>query len=729
MTLSKQLYLIISFIFFMIFVGNFIISINNFKDYLEIESKTKSQDTATSLGMSLKSLIDDKTDSEIESTIKAIANRGFYKEIRLEDVQFDFTSEDLLKKVNLDNSYKIKNISVSKSDGEIVNSNDDNILEMELQELEGEKNINSTSKSITYSFIPSLNFPNNKNLEINFIAFSEAGELKSKAKIQIDKVLVKVTRDEKFETVPQWFIDLVPMKMVETNSEISNGWKTQAIIYVSANAGEAYSKLYNQAINAVIYAIIAFIISFSILIIFLRFILKPLKNIEILAKDISLGHFKTIDNLPWTLELKNVSLSMNDMSHKIKSMISKLNSNLEKMTEQLSKDDLTGLQQEQTFQTDMKQMFIKKEDGYILSVKIDDLSSFAKNNPHNIVEKFLKEFSYALNNCDDEDLNAYRFFGSTFAIISKKTEQKEIELITRNLKRSFDNLCEKYNIINIAHIGVTPFNPISTTNDILKLANEAYEMAKQIGHNEAYIRDKNDLARDMIEWKDLIFNIINNSMFTVDYINKAISLDSKNNLLMEEAFTSAKDKDNETIQIGTFISIAEKYEKIIDFDKAVINEVIKYINSNNITHDILINLAFDSLMNNNFKQWLAELLKEHNSIASQLVFSVTAYGCVKDIEAFKQFISLVHKNGAKIILKRFETKFIPLDNLNDLNLDYIRLARDYTNGIANDVSKQNFVESVCELSKLLNIKVFAESVKDEENIIELEKLGVYGASK
>ncbi|MGB0989986.1 MAG: LapD/MoxY N-terminal periplasmic domain-containing protein, partial [Halarcobacter sp.] len=57
MSLSKQLYLIIIFIFFVIFTGNFIISVKNTKEYLELESQTKAQDTATSLGMSLRPLI------------------------------------------------------------------------------------------------------------------------------------------------------------------------------------------------------------------------------------------------------------------------------------------------------------------------------------------------------------------------------------------------------------------------------------------------------------------------------------------------------------------------------------------------------------------------------------------------------------------------------------------------------------------------------------------------
>ena len=79
MSLSKQLYILISIIFFMIFTGNFIISVKNTKEYLQTESVTKAQDTATSFRNESKNLLKDKTDPEIESTINAIANRGFIK--------------------------------------------------------------------------------------------------------------------------------------------------------------------------------------------------------------------------------------------------------------------------------------------------------------------------------------------------------------------------------------------------------------------------------------------------------------------------------------------------------------------------------------------------------------------------------------------------------------------------------------------------------------------------
>ena len=120
---------------------------------------------------------------------------------------------------------------------------------------------------------------------------------------------------------------------------------------------------------------------------------------------------------------------------------------------------------------------------------------------------------------------------------------------------------------------------------------------------------------------------------------------------------------------------------------------------------------------------------ENKNIASQLVFSATAYAVAKDVDKFKFFADEIHQCGAKIIIKRFETKFIPLNNIKDFNLDYIRLARDYTNEISNDYSKQSFVESISELTTLLNIKLLAENVQKDEDLAFIKKHNLYAASR
>ena len=740
MSLSKQLYLIIIFIFFIIFTGNFIISVKNTKEYLEVESQTKAQDTATSLGMSLRALIKDKNDPEIETIIKAISNRGFYKEIRLEDSDFVIDDEQLLSKIKPDypEDWEIKKVDVLPKFGKLEKVELDSDISSKLQKLENEDLdlgfVEEISRN-SYRFIPNKNYINGGKIDLK-VQILQGGKLFNKdLSLEIEKVIVKEQRAVKFDYVPSWFVDLISFKLEEKSSEISNGWKKSAIIYVSPNPGEAYAKLYEQAKSSVSYAIIAFLISMLILFVFVQYILRPLKRIESLAKSIAQGKFETIDSLPLTTEIKHVSIAMNDMSLKIESIITKLNRNLETLSKKLSKDELTGLPLKATFETDMKEMFIQKNEGYILKIKINSLSNYAKNHTNSEINNLIKEFAKILKSVESVDkkyikATAYRFFGSEFVMILRNCDYKGAIEICKIFKRNFEALRKKYKLQELAYIGGTPFNKYGTTPEMLQASTEAYEKAKLIGPDEFSLRDNSDLARDMDEWKNLVYDIIDNKIFNVEYINATYSLNEDNNtLLMEEAFTSVKDKDGNNIPIGTFVSISEKYEKIVDFDKAVIQKVIKHILVNNLKNDIMINLSLKSISNNDFLSWLHELIKRNKEISSKLIFSVTAYAVAKDVENFKSFCKEIHSTGAKVIVKRFESKFIPLNNLKDFNLDYIRLAREYTTDISLDSSKQSFVESIQELATLLNIKVYCENVQNDDDYKYIKKLKLNGLSR
>ena len=741
MSLSKQLYIIISIIFILIFTGNFIISVKNTKEYLEIESITKAQDTATSLGMSLKTLLKDKYDPEIGSIINAIENRGFYKEIRLENSFFNIQDSDLIAaSKDLDDSkWKVSNVLIDERIGklEVIGSDD---LEKELLALENgnnkenKENLSSEESKKTYDFIANDSYNHVKNVTFNFTATNENGKtVNTSAVLNVDKTLVQVSRDEKFDYIPQWFIHMIPIHLEEQSSEISNGWQTTAIIYVSANAGDAYAKLYEQAKNASVYALVAFVISMLILFIFVQYLLKPLKRIEKLANSIAVGKFETIDELPWTTEIKTVALAMNDMSRKIEAIIDKLNTNLENLTKKLSCDELTQLDLRQNFETDMKDMFIQKNTGYVFIIKIFELANFAKNHTNKEINSFIKKFALILSTTklnENSKIMAYRFFGSEFAIIAKDFTDKEAKEYSIKLQKKFEELASEYIKKDIVHIGSTPFNPIGTIPQILQAANEAYEKATLIGPNEIFIAENTTTARDMEEWKNIIFDIVDNSKFNLKYIGNAETLNtSSNDIVMQEAFASIKDKDNLDIPIGTFVSIAERYGKIIDFDKKIITKVINNILINKISHDISINLSIESISNTGFISWLEKTIDEHKAIAKQLVFSVTAYAVAKDVDKFKFFADEMHQHGAKIIIKRFESKFIPLNNIKDFNLDYIRLAREYTNNVTNDSSKQSFIEAVVDLTNLLNIKLFAENVQEDEDLETIRNLKVYAASR
>lgn len=196
MSLSKQLYLIITFIFFVIFTGNFIISIKNTKEYLEIESQTKAQDTATSLGMSLRPLIKDKNDPEIETIIKAISNRGFYKEIRLEDSDFVISDDYLLSTINSNypSDWRIKRVSILNKFGTLEKVQLDSDLDKQLLKLENEElDLSLDNKVIQnkYRFIPKKEYLNGGKIDFNLTIRQEDKIVERKITLDIKKVIVQ----------------------------------------------------------------------------------------------------------------------------------------------------------------------------------------------------------------------------------------------------------------------------------------------------------------------------------------------------------------------------------------------------------------------------------------------------------------------------------------------------------------------------------------------------------
>ena len=86
MSLSKQLLILITLIFLIVFSVSFYHSMNNIRNYLEVESEVHVQDTATSLGLSLSPHMANEQDPILQTMMNAIFDMGYYKEMRLENV-------------------------------------------------------------------------------------------------------------------------------------------------------------------------------------------------------------------------------------------------------------------------------------------------------------------------------------------------------------------------------------------------------------------------------------------------------------------------------------------------------------------------------------------------------------------------------------------------------------------------------------------------------------------
>jgi len=452
MSLSKQLLILISLLFFIVFSVNFVLTMNNIKSYLEVESELHMQNTATSLGLSLSPYMSEEQDPMVRTMMNAIFDMGYYKEMRLTDV-----------------------------DG---------------------------------------------------------------------KALITLTNTNQSTDVPSWLIKLMPMKAATAQTEINSGWSISGILSISTNPSYGYQKLYEQGTETLKYSLLIFLAAIGSLILVLRFTLKSLKEIESQADDIATGKFTIIKKLPWTLEVKNVAKSMNDMSSKIGNMIARLNKKLDTLTESLKRDGLTSLLNEPTFKEDLHQTLSSGNSGYVALIKLDDLAEIVKHQGNNTANELIKNVADALNTVSETGITPYRLHGSEFAMLFSAYDNQQISSFSTLLQQKIADIGQQFGIDDLAHTGIISFNRASASSKLSSAMIEAYEQAKNIGPNAYFIQDHSIAAMSEQDWKQTIVNVIDNDMPEITLTSEAFNYKANSPIkVMEEAFTIVRDDNGNPLSI------------------------------------------------------------------------------------------------------------------------------------------------------------------------------------
>ena len=633
MSLSKQLLILLTLIFLIVFSVNFVMSMDNIRSYLQGESEVHVQDTATSLGLSLSPHMADESDPILRTMMNAIFDTGYYKEMRLLDVD--------------------------------------------------------------------------------------------------DNELIRLTNPDEVRGVPDWLMRFFPIETATAVSEISTGWNIAGTLHVTSNPGYGYLKLYEQFKTTLKFSLLILLGAILLLLIVLRMTLRPLKDISRQADDISAGKFTVIEHLPWTKEVRSVAQSMNSMSNKIGKTIHHLNTRLDKLNDNLNRDPLTGLLNQQTFNVDIKQALSIGEFGHVIYIKFDDLSALSKLQGKQAVDELLQAFSTELQQSPFTHTRNYRWYGSEFAVMTNGTTLDDITLIAEQIQSLANQLGQQYQQPDLLHMGIVSFERSSEFDRLMPALVEAYEQARLIEANAFHIKENTLSSMSEMHWKNAIEQVIKDDSAVITFTNQAYHYSETDppKLVMREAFTEVRDSKGQLLPIGTFFSMAEAFDLVEVLDKTLVTKVLKLIAEEVDPAPVTINLSLTSIASADFRQWLGKEVIQSGISPSLLAFSVTAYAAAKDLDTFSAFSLFVRQFGAHSLLKRYSSDVIPVNLLKDLNIDYIRLARDLTTDIRSNTNKPDLLDIIQEIARLLEVRVLAENVQDDDDFMWLQQAGLFGISR
>lgn len=315
----------------------------------------------------------------------------------------------------------------------------------------------------------------------------------------------------------------------------------------------------------------------------------------------------------------------------------------------------------------------------------------------------------------------YRIDGDEFLIISHCKSGKSVEEIVMKIQSTFKNPIVKNGItLKVSYnIGVSHYpNDSKGFEDLLAHAVVANHQAKK-SSSESYVifdNSKQSYYKRLSKIEILLQKAFENEEFITIY-QPIVNIDSKE-IRGFEALSRWNNTEIGDIFPDEFIPILEKTHLISILDQYVLNNSIKMIKFLNERYNkkfiISVNLSVETIMLDGFTDIIDEFLEKYDLNPKLLELEITESTIIRDFEGITKKMQYLINKGVKFSEDDFGDGYSSLTYLTRLNLDTLKISRNFLTNIINNVESRYLVQTIITLSKKLGFKTIVEGVEDEE---------------
>lgn len=391
--------------------------------------------------------------------------------------------------------------------------------------------------------------------------------------------------------------------------------------------------------------------------------------------------------------------------------------------EAVERDELTGLYTEQAFSHYVKQIM-----------------SFKPNKKMQLIVAKVKDFKLANSIYGAEKADEFlRYLASAYSkrlkdgLIARKANTSFVcllygdkELDHRKMADTINEISENAPIKGVKvkygiYEDIDKNLPISTCYDYVSLAIET--IMESYDHDIAFYTEeiaKKRIHEQMIE--NCFEEALNDEEFLVYYQPK-IDL-STEKVIGAEALVRWKKSDGTMVPPGEFIPVYEKNGQIEKLDEYVFRKVCQLqrreMDEWKKLIDISVNLSRSSILHDGIAECYIKIAKENKIPFSCVPLEITESAAIYGKRIHSTTEQLVNA-GFKLHMDDFGSGYSSMLCLNQIPFSALKIDKSLIDHVCEEKGK-TLVEQVIMLSKLLNMKVIAEGVETEEQIIELRKM-------
>lgn len=282
-------------------------------------------------------------------------------------------------------------------------------------------------------------------------------------------------------------------------------------------------------------------------------------------------------------------------------------------------------------------------------------------------------------------------------------------------------------------IGLVEVGPESgTAESVLSSADSACYVAKQQGRGRTHVYSARDevVARERgeIQWLQRLQRALQENQFEL-YVQPIVAVAGRvESGPAAEILLRLRDEAGKTILASQFISAAERYRLMPHIDRWVVRSVLTAL-AGGTPHlpegrVCSINLSGQTLADEDFLEFVVELLDHTGVTPSQICFEVSESAVINNLDNARRFINVLHGIGCQFALDDFGRGVGSFSNLKQLSLDYLKINGVYTRNLSEDGINREMVSAMVKLARRLDFRVVAEQVEDQASFEAVRAMGI-----
>lgn len=538
--------------------------------------------------------------------------------------------------------------------------------------------------------------------------------------------------------VPNWFVHWLKIDPMAGVSELSHDWQRVGELRIHSDRNRAIRNLWSAARQAVSVFLLVGIVSWVVILLIVRALLRPLRDLEKQADAICNKDFTSQLPLPKTREIKRVVQGINRMTRQLKILFDEQVAQIEQVRIQAYVDSVSGLGNGRFFNAQLETRLNSIEEpfaGVLVRLQVKGLGEYNEHYGHDAGNLLLRRIGQAWRESLEvvEGHCVARVAGARFAALLPNLSREAAEQHIRTALQKIRGL----DVLNLGgvtvqiHAGMSHCLPGQDARLLEAKASAALERAFSFhsGHLECYSETDHGAALvpalpGIDNWSAFLRDVIDRRNIVLYYQPVLSCVDQR---LMHYEVLARIEVNGKLITAGHFIPVVERFALMVDFDKMMISLLIEQLKSQGKRTPLAVNLSSHSVRSDGFDDWLLATLQANRDIAPYLIFEVPELTVRIAHGKLRRLANGFNAVGAKLTIDHFGTTNSSFGYLSGLPLYSIKIDHSYIRDIEHNLDHQFFVQSLVRIAHSRQILLTAEMVEGAEQWNLLRRFQLDGA--